>query len=182
MNQHDRDCILLALPLELGAVKNYQKLSEMAINEDMKKYFELFEANEQGHVEGLKELISKYFSSEQMQMLDEALKQATQNALDFNADLKEILIKILEIEEKQVRSYNSCAESAETGEAKTMFYHFSENEKIHAEIIKKLILSIEIPVGAKDSKCRVCETPLGNHLSICHNCAREEMEKDLEEK
>lgn len=182
MNLHDRDCILLALPLELRAIENYRKLSKMATNEDMKKYFELFEANEQGHVEGLKELISKHFDAGQMHMLNEALKQATQNTIDFNADLKEILINILELEEKQVRKYNSCAESAETGESKTMFYHFSENEKIHAEILKRLILSIEIPDETKDSKCRVCETSLGHHLSICQDCAREEMEKDLEEK
>ncbi|MFH1257031.1 MAG: ferritin family protein [Candidatus Diapherotrites archaeon] len=182
MDRRDRGCVFNALPLEIQAVQNYRRLAEQVKDLEMKKYLELFEANEQSHIEALKEIISKYANSEGMRELDEKMKEPMNNPVDFSAELREIITKLLELEELQVKKYSNCTAVAQNIEIREIFYHFIENEKLHAELLKKMILSLTIKEPPKDNKCEICGTQLASHLHICHGCAKKEMEKSTRHK
>lgn len=180
MDSQDKDCIINLLLNEMQAIKMYNKVVEITENEKVKQYFELFAANEQGHLTGLRELAGKYFSSEQLEEMNNKIQELEGKEVELSHVLENVLKEALEAEEKQEKSYTECASFVKQEDAKKMYYAFAENEKLHVELIKKMILEITTQGEENEIACKSCGEKFMGQIDLCPECAKKELEKQLE--
>ncbi|MEK6973151.1 MAG: ferritin family protein [archaeon] len=178
METKDKDCIINALLAEMQAIQSYSDAARIIENNEFKRYFKLFESNEYSHKEGLKKLISKNFNSKQMEELDIKINGFKPYRLEEKMDAKTIINKALSGEEIQYKRYIDCAGFVQDADTKKMFYAFADNEKLHAQVLKKMLITLSSLKTEKSGKCKICGNPIALNLGLCAECAKKELLKN----
>ena len=126
----------IAIKSEIEAVKLYNRMKEIAKNEDLSMKLDYLIAQEHKHKELLTEAYKKKFPDVDLSLPKKSLVPTIEEALAKNAGLKELFEAAMEAERKSEEFYGDLAGKTSDSNSKTMLEYLASMEHSHFSILE----------------------------------------------
>lgn len=126
----------IAIKSEIEAVKLYNRMKEIAKNEDLSMKLDFLIAQEHKHKELLTEAYKKKFPDVDLSLPKKSLVPTIEEALAKNAGLKELFEAAMEAERKSEEFYGDLAGKTSDSNSKTMLEYLASMEHSHFSILE----------------------------------------------
>ena len=126
----------IAIKSEIEAVKLYNRMKEIAKNDDLSMKLDFLIAQEHKHKELLTEAYKKKFPDVDLSLPKKSLVPTIEEALEKNAGLKELFEAAMEAEKKSEEFYGGLAGKTRDSNSRTMLEYLASMEHSHFSILE----------------------------------------------
>jgi len=130
------EVLSIAIKSEVEAIKLYNRMKELAKNEDLKSKLQFLIEQEKKHEHILTEAYNKKFPETKLVLPGKSLVPTIEEKLSGEADLKELFDAALEAEKKAQEFYEDLASKTNDQNSKKMLHYLAGMEKSHFSILE----------------------------------------------